>query len=477
MVRMCDAKCDAYLISRRLRLWLRNHVFYCIMELSRVNEKRRYLRISLHTDSYYEARERLKHMGVVLDQKVADKMRQKLALKPFATQKELLQMRDEAIKEANEEYATLSPEASLLWEKQSADKLSLSNLNELVSALKSEQKQQPHHTIQEILDGMLQKSNNVKAIKVRKRNFITKMLSAIGLKLEDDYLKLHNPSAIQNISQNVCAMTNVQNANKNERIHHIKELLEYAMSIEPDFYKANVLALLPNIPKTKKSARKPHLPYSKEQLLEIFNPKHSFFKENPDLFYVCLIALFTGARQNAALTLQFDDIVDVEGLKCIHFQANNPIKQLKNDASERFVPIHDKLLNAGFYDYVVKSKAKRKAKGTDFIFPKCETKGHQFNNKLLLRTLFPFLKDIGIKSGAYDQYDFHSFRKNASLIMQDAGIGTTYINNIIGWEGKGTMEQSYSDRKQAEIKEQMDKFSYDFLQPHFDAWKQIMAKK
>ena len=100
MVRMCDAKCEAYLISRHLRLWLRNHVFYCIMELARVNEKRRYLRISLHTDSYYEARERLKHMGVVLDQKVADKMRQKLALKPFATQKELLQMRDEAIKEA-----------------------------------------------------------------------------------------------------------------------------------------------------------------------------------------------------------------------------------------------------------------------------------------------------------------------------------------------------------------------------------------
>ena len=31
--------------------------------------------------------------------------------------------------------------------------------------------------------------------------------------------------------------------------------------------------------------------YSKEQLLEIFDPKHNYFKENPDAFWACMIAL------------------------------------------------------------------------------------------------------------------------------------------------------------------------------------------
>lgn len=59
MVKNCDAKWDAHQFSAPIRLWLRNRVFYSIMELPRVNGKRRYHRISLHTTNYYEAREKL----------------------------------------------------------------------------------------------------------------------------------------------------------------------------------------------------------------------------------------------------------------------------------------------------------------------------------------------------------------------------------------------------------------------------------
>lgn len=46
--------------------------------------------------------------------------------------------------------------------------------------------------------------------------------------------------------------------------------------------------------------------------------------------------------------------------------------------------------------------------------------------------------------------------------MQDAGISPSYINDIIGWEGQSTMEQSYSNHTLAQIKDAMSKFSYDF---------------
>ena len=39
------------------------------------------------------------------------------------------------------------------------------------------------------------------------------------------------------------------------------------------------------------------------------------------------------------------------------------------------------------------------------------------------------------------------------------------------------MENSYSKYTLQEIKNNLDKFSYDFLQPEFDEWKKIMGKK
>ena len=60
----CDAKCDAFWknshhFSPNVRLWLRKNVFYCIVELPSVNNKRRYKRISLQISNDYEGRERI----------------------------------------------------------------------------------------------------------------------------------------------------------------------------------------------------------------------------------------------------------------------------------------------------------------------------------------------------------------------------------------------------------------------------------
>ena len=83
--------------------------------------------------------------------------------------------------------------------------------------------------------------------------------------------------------------------------------------------------------------------------------------------------------------------------------------------------------------------------------------------------------NIKVKTGNNDGFDFHSFRKNLSIALQDSGVGATYINDIVGWEGKTTMEQSYSNHTLAQIKNEMQKFSYDFLKPSFAKWKKIFG--
>ena len=178
------------------------------------------------------------------------------------------------------------------------------------------------------------------------------------------------------------------------KVRYLKELATCGHNINPDLYKANIINNFPQIENTKRIDKNPHLPYRKDQLLEMFNPKHTYFKENPDAFWACMIALFTGARINAAITLQYKDILVKDGIACIQFRSDHKIKQLKNDASERLVPIHQQLLDLGFIDYINKRKAKLKASDTDFIIKKCQTKSGEYNNKFFTRELSPFFMDI-----------------------------------------------------------------------------------
>ena len=279
---------------------------------------------------------------------------------------------------------------------------------------------------------------------------------------------------IEKISKGIINNPSLKNDVKKMKVRYLKELATCGHNINPDLYKANIINNFPQIENTRRIDKNPHLPYKKEQLLEMFNPKHTYFKDNPDAFWACMIALFTGARINAAITLQYKDILVKDGIAYIQFRSDHKIKQLKNDASERLVPIHQQLLDLGFIDYINKRKAKSKAEDTDFIIKKCQTKSGEYNNKFFTRELSPFFTAIKVKTGNHDGYDFHSFRKNLSIALQDAGVGATYINDIIGWEGKTTMEQSYSNHTLTQINDELNKFSYDFLKPHFAKWKNIL---
>lgn len=500
----CDANCDANRPYSSF-LWLRKNIFYYSIEVARVNGKRRYKRISLRTDNYYKAREMMKQINekqpkalidnlrflynqLIFDTKIiidgpsgsygmARQVKTLSKRNEIALLRELVQSYTELVKEEKRQNEQFRAECRELIEQVKAVIPEATKLLSDVSAKLSPKQPIQQYTIAQVLDIMLKKAHTGADTEARKRNNLTKMLTAIGIKMTDDYAKFHTPDTIQKLIDHVLTTNKNQNDNKRQWIAHIKELATCGNNLEPDVYKLNIINLLPNIPKSKKKDHKPHLPYTKDELLEIFDPKHDFFKKNPDAFWLCLIALFTGSRLNAALTLQYADICVKDGLNCFNFQENHPIKHLKNEASERIIPINDQLIDLGFVDFFNRQKARLKASNTKFIFSRCQTTGGKYNNKYTTRVLMPFFKEIGIKSGDKDQKDFHSFRKNASIGMQDAGVGLTYINDIIGWDGEGMMAEAYSNHTLSQIKEQMDKFSYDFLQPHFDKWKKILAKK
>ena len=496
MFEKCDANCDAKLPH----LWLRNNIFYIRVELERVNGKRRYKRISLHTDNFFEAREKLRTMttdknwpfdelrrlfnNLIFEQDSGQGNGYGMLTK-FQIQKRLSKRNKRedienllllgSIAQQTTSQMNLSQEDRLLI-KQFVEMRPMFEAFLANQPVSSKPTSAPSRKISEVLDMMLLKANNCDDEKRRKKNTITKLLQAVGISLDDDYAKFHNADTISAISKVVVDQADAKGDYKRKQLRYIKELATCGSNIDSDFYKLSVINNLPNVEKTKKSEKKPHQPYSNEQLLEMFNPKYTYFKKHPDAFWVCMIALFTGARANSAITLQYDDVIEKDGIWCINFTENHPIKHLKNEASERIVPIHPQLLDLGFVDYVKRRQTALSAKGTDFIFPKCQTKNGTYNSRYTVRVILNFLQEIGVKSGTKDSYDFHSFRKNASIAMQNAGIIATFINDIIGWEGKTTMEQSYSNHTLQQIKTEMSKFNYNFLSGHFAKWKEIMKK-
>ncbi len=507
MMKKCDANCDARRGADQsfngYHLWLRNNIFYYRVELPRENNKRRYKRISLHTNNFYEAREIIRNMTT--DNKtILDRIRTLYnnldfvldlgsnwgvngnygVVPQYRLNKKLSNRNKREDIEELHRLSTIAENSNQMTLSQEDRELlkAVVNMRPLLeNFLKQNTSPTPHvsmpmRKISEVLETMLIKGNNCKSEQVRKRNTLTTLLSAVELKLDDDYALFHNVNTINKLGKYVVSEPNVKGDKKRRQIRYIKELATCGSNIDPDHYKSNIILNLPNIEKTKKSEKNPHLPYSKEQLLEIFNPKHTYFQHHPDAFFVCLIALYTGSRANAAITLQYNDVFEKDGIPCIYFRENHPIKQLKNDASERIVPIHSELINVGFVDYVRNRQKRLNAKGTDFIFPRCQTKSGEYNNKYTVRVILKYFKEIGVKSDSNDRYDFHSFRKNASIAMQDARIIRSYILDIIGWEGNSTMEQSYSNHTLAQIKAELEKFNYDFLSGHFAKWKEIMKK-
>lgn len=510
-------KCMANCMAKPIHLHLRNKIFYYRVELPRVNNKRRYKIISLHTQNYYEAQEKIKQMEELQEkfarlQKLYFNLIYIRVSKPSGrpsgnnfglistgiTEKKLSD--ENKVEDVKELYTltltlSLSKRVEPLTESQQAVIEDVSNIvpaikeflgPTIVSLIQSQfscklpnETNTTTYTIGKVLDFLLlrKQATNTKNYQNRKKQAIVKALEEAGLSLDDDYIKFHNVNTVKEITKSIIIDKTIKNDNKKMKVRYLKELATCGNNLNPDLYSTNIINVFPHIEKTKKADKNPHLPFKNEQLLKIFDPEYDFFKNNPDAFWSCMIALFTGARMNAAITLQYKDIFTKDGIACIQFLSNHPIKQLKNEASERLVPIHKQLLELGFVDYIKRKQTKLKAKDTDFIITKCQTKSGQYNNKYFTRVLSPFFTDIRVKTEANDGYDFHSFRKNISIAMQDAGIINTYINDVIGWEGQSTMEQSYSNHRLEEIKAQLNKFEYDFLKPHFAEWKTIMAKK
>lgn len=166
--------------AKPIYLWLRNNTFYSITELPRVNGKRRYKRLSLHTDNYYEAREKIKQMVVIFDKEIEKELRLRVNANPFyITEKEVIKIRDELIEEYNRKYAASHPKNQIENKEQNQSILK-EYIDKIISSIYPEKTPTPECTIQEIMDAMLLKANTKRDTNRRKINALNKIFRSIS---------------------------------------------------------------------------------------------------------------------------------------------------------------------------------------------------------------------------------------------------------------------------------------------------------
>ena len=240
--------CMANCMASKIHLQLRNKIFYYRVELPRVNNKRRYKIISLHTQNYFEAQEKIKQM--MAEEEKLRRLRQLFNNLIFETSdttgiatlvtsfsRKRLSKRNkvEDVTELYSLYCSMSEEMKKLSEEnkdlmkqiqslKDVIKEFIGPLNVAIAEISIPKKQTPtpttlNYTIGQVLDNMLlqRSATNTKTYQNRKRQTIVNLLTNAGLSLEDDYAKFHNVAMIEKLSKNIIDDNSIKNdVKKNE---------------------------------------------------------------------------------------------------------------------------------------------------------------------------------------------------------------------------------------------------------------------
>lgn len=143
------------------------------------------------------------------------------------------------------------------------------------------------------------------------------------------------------------------------------------------------------------------------------------------VFWLPLLALYTGARIEELAQLLVDDIHEVDGLgHYLNITDEAEHAKLKNGASRRRIPIHDDLLDCGFMEYVETVRDRR------YLFPDLKPNprgklGGYFSNFFsgYLR------REVGITDR---RKVFHSFRHTFKDLCRSAGIDEAVHDALTG---------------------------------------------
>lgn len=180
--------------------------------------------------------------------------------------------------------------------------------------------------------------------------------------------------------------------------------------------------------------------------------------EHPWRFWIPALALYSGARANELAGLRKADLVVVDGIQCMRFSKYDEKglliegRDLKTPASERTVPIHTAVLEAGLMSYVATIPNE-----TDRLFPSLRPAAHGSFSHNLSRWFSKYRHDLGLSDPATV---FHSFRHGFLDAARDAAIPEELAHALGGWTTGGVATKYGNKRRVTLLSRELAKVSH-----------------
>ena len=183
-------------------------------------------------------------------------------------------------------------------------------------------------------------------------------------------------------------------------------------------------------------------------------------QENPQHIFIPLIAMYTGMRMNEICQLYKTDIKIIDKVWSIDINRSLD-KSVKNDDSVRKIPIHSKLIEAGFLKYIDSIETQR-------LWPNLKKYEKYANNEdgegLYSKDFSKWYRTkINRKHITEDkQVVFHSFRHNTAIKLINKKVQGPHIAEILGHTQDLNMTFSrYGERiSPALLQDEIEQISY-----------------
>jgi integrase len=198
------------------------------------------------------------------------------------------------------------------------------------------------------------------------------------------------------------------------------------------------------------STRKPQVRrrgFEPDELVKLFGALEPYREADPTKYWVPALALFTGARAGEICQLRVEDVAEVKGVRCLNlseFDAKGQRvedKRLKTEASERYVPLHPRLIDAGFLEFVERQRPERR------LFPDLTPGPKSTYSHTFSKWFGRFKRRAGFNEPSLV---FHSFRHGFRDACREADISDETSSALGGWTGINQATR-YGDRSAVPI--------------------------
>ena len=164
----------------------------------------------------------------------------------------------------------------------------------------------------------------------------------------------------------------------------------------------------------------------------------------PERYWVTLLSAYSGARLNEVCQLNVSDIQKTDGIWLMNLSSDSDDKSIKTEAGNRSVPIHSKLLELEFLNYVTQIKTSNQQK----LFPNLKKMKSTGYGTMISRWFARYLKKLGIKKKGKN---FHSFRHTVVNKLTSKKVYEPFIKELIGHSHGSITMDVYGGKKPLDV--------------------------